>query len=494
MAAASVESVQARVDDVTNVMQQNVTIMVDNIDKTSVLEDKSKNLANQASAFHKTAKSTRKHFWWQLCKQRLVLAGCFILAIAMIVILITANTGGGGGGGGDGGSTLESGTSTREPGATSAASSRANVSVVYAETFDDDDESPPPTPAPYRDRQGFRCAHELTPEAGARAIAEVGNLSTFDLGFSSYYVDSLGANGSAPLHAGKNASSSAVTSAGAAIGVEEVDGREVYALRGAGTDGYLFVCSRPLWVAAAVRARAEAVIYVAQAGWHEDEDELRAWADVTPEAAATQHFSLLPNCSATVKRANIDTLGLRDSSTPGVAYSGAPSAPGDPALLPDLWQWRTLGVHLGARESAAEIRVCVGLQSGAGAEAVFVDELRIREAHGESDLSPRAGCAPSAALVGVSSFASLAAPGSCDVTRAAGGEEAGAIAGQSHSAGASSALVVTGVILTLGAIALVIYVAAAPKGGQAREAPLPNGQVREAATAGVEVARTNLRF
>ena len=74
-ANATLASVQQRVDGVAAVMHDNVNVMVENLDKSSVLEDKSSALAAQAKAFHSTARSTRKHFWWKLCKERLVVVG-----------------------------------------------------------------------------------------------------------------------------------------------------------------------------------------------------------------------------------------------------------------------------------------------------------------------------------------------------------------------------------------------------------------------------------
>ena len=67
-------------------------------------------------------------------------------------------------------------------------------------------------------------------------------------------------------------------------------------------------------------------------------------------------------------------LRLRTTDTPGLAYTGAKNGPGDPALKADAWSWHTLSVALGEVSSA---RVCAGLQTGAGAEALYLDNMRL---------------------------------------------------------------------------------------------------------------------
>lgn len=257
----------------------------------------------------------------------------------------------------------------------------------------------------YRDRRGHKCAHELYQPGDGRIISSPANLRTGStLGFESWYVNSLGATGDAALHDER----------GADIGVMELlpAGRSVYAMRARGVDGFLMMCSR----AAAVQTSggqllAEATLYVAQAGWHEAQDELRVWADVGVDYGNRQ-VTLLPNCTAAATRENVDTLQLRKrSATPGRRYAGSPMGEGDPALLDDAWEFSTLSTNLGPFHTPTQARVCVGLQTGAGAEAVYVDSLRLREAEAGAGAME---CAPSAGLAGVRDFASLAVPGSCD--------------------------------------------------------------------------------
>lgn len=176
-----------------------------------------------------------------------------------------------------------------------------------------------------------------------------------------------------------------------------------FAIRGSGIYGSVFTCTLPQKLLAA-SATAEARVYVAQSGWHNNSATLRVWADM-----GDRQVSLLPQCADEATRDTVDVLGLRaQSATPGAAYTGAPLAAGDPALLADSWEWKTLSVALG-EITGEPLRICVGLQSRGGDEAVFVDRLRLSFRQN----SHPAGCAPSPLLTGADSFASLAVPGSC---------------------------------------------------------------------------------
>ena len=414
-------AVQQQVDHVQSVMQENVNVMVENLDKAEHLEGQSAALAVQAKAFHKTSRATRRHFFWQLCRQRLVIAGvCGVIVIVGLICIIVPYTSGGRGGS-DGGGGAKGSTTVGARVATGSHVNRSSSTLVdwvqYAEGFFDEDEalaSASPN-ATYRDSLGPQCAHELLQvEPSGRLVSSTGNLEEGDLGFTSYYVDSLGADGSAPLHSGD--------STGARIGLEVVPGgRHAYALRAAGIDGLLVVCTRPVTLRAP-SVRAEATVYVAQAGWHEAADELRAWADLGDRS---RPISLLPGCAPRATRENVDVMGLRSSPAPGVAYTGKAFGEADPALLNDTWHWRTLQVDLGQVDSS--VAVCVGLQSGAGAEEVYVDELRllVNSSSGAGGAA-RAGCEPSSQLTPISRLPTLAVRGSCPPSGPGGGTVAAA--------------------------------------------------------------------
>ena len=351
--------------------------------------------------------------------------------------------------------------------------------------------------AKFRDARGTKCAHKLRDDAGDkdhrfhgngkgwRIVAAAGQHG--HLGFSSYYVDSLGLNGIDAFHD---------IGEGSPIGVELAPtGEQAFALRMADMTGYLFVCSNPVVLTAEV-AVASVRLSVGPAGWHEASDELRAWVEISetsvglvpqilfcmafgvvgafvgrhttlwlharggwgaafmlasgalfggigvaiaraaPNTAAFEdvaQMSLLPNCSALATRENLDTLGLRPPSTTGISLGdGSLSAPfSDPGNasrpLNDTWQWTNLSTSLGSVREA-KVSVCVGLQSAAGAATVFVDELRVTwVGRAESPSEGEGGdvrawsqaqawaqaCPHSEHLVGSSSLADLAAPGSC---------------------------------------------------------------------------------
>ena len=72
--------------------------MLANIDKTEVLENKSAELANQAKAFHKTARATKRHMCRQNAKMNILIAciclvGIIVILISIILPLIPSNLG-----------------------------------------------------------------------------------------------------------------------------------------------------------------------------------------------------------------------------------------------------------------------------------------------------------------------------------------------------------------------------------------------------------------
>ena len=85
-----VVEVQRQVDQVKGVMQENVEVMLANIDKTEVLENKSAALADQAKTFHKTARATRKHMCMQNAKMNAIIACiCLLVILAVCIPLIS---------------------------------------------------------------------------------------------------------------------------------------------------------------------------------------------------------------------------------------------------------------------------------------------------------------------------------------------------------------------------------------------------------------------
>ena len=104
-------------------------------------------------------------------------------------------------------------------------------------------------------------------------------------------------------------------------------------------------------------------IYLSQKGWHGVKDRLLVW--MTTQQGA---FTMLPKCTASVSKANVDALGLRAPS---------PVVDGDPSSVPEPYEWRTLRARLGA--GSRTVSVCAALQTGAGAEALYVDNVALHE-------------------------------------------------------------------------------------------------------------------
>ena len=88
-ATASLDEVQAQVDAVRGVMQENVGQMLNNMDRASNLETASSELANQARSFQKTARKTKRKMWWNNLKMKLVIGG----GLLVLLLIILASSG-----------------------------------------------------------------------------------------------------------------------------------------------------------------------------------------------------------------------------------------------------------------------------------------------------------------------------------------------------------------------------------------------------------------
>jgi hypothetical protein len=86
--SSSIAAVQDQVARVHSTMQDNVNVMVQNIEKSSALEERSSELASQAARFQTTARQTRRHLWWQMCKQRLICAAVGGTALIVLILII----------------------------------------------------------------------------------------------------------------------------------------------------------------------------------------------------------------------------------------------------------------------------------------------------------------------------------------------------------------------------------------------------------------------
>ena len=90
--ATGLNSNQAyKADPIGKVQAQVDQVKVTNMERTAQLEDKSAALATQARAFHSTSKATRRHMWWGLCKQRMLLGGVCLTIVIILILVIATN-------------------------------------------------------------------------------------------------------------------------------------------------------------------------------------------------------------------------------------------------------------------------------------------------------------------------------------------------------------------------------------------------------------------
>ena len=88
-----VDAVQGQLNRVIDVMHDNVSTMVNNLEKGSNLEARSADLASQATQFQRTSRQARRHMWWQQCKMKLIIGGGCSLALLIIILIICGQMG-----------------------------------------------------------------------------------------------------------------------------------------------------------------------------------------------------------------------------------------------------------------------------------------------------------------------------------------------------------------------------------------------------------------
>lgn len=181
------------------------------------------------------------------------------------------------------------------------------LGTIYQETFSNAPEASLAADARYTDPDGHKCAHMLEPSSleNQRSICSKHSEEPTGptiLGYDAFYVDTLGADGTAAMH----------TEAGAKVGVvalgpsqRSTDGF-VFELEASGIDGLTIVCSHPFTPDAPTPIVASTRVYVSPKGWHEAADELRIWAEVGEAAPDVWQVSLLPECTPAATRESID--------------------------------------------------------------------------------------------------------------------------------------------------------------------------------------------
>lgn len=255
--------------------------------------------------------------------------------------------------------------------------------------------------------------HALSQNVGEPTILETGKFATF-------YADTLCADGTEAMHVCSG--SGADKTGGASIGVVDNDsqmigpprgtepgidysaldaaeGTNFYQIMAKGVDGFTYVCFDEVTLdTPGTSVTASIQYYVAQNGWHEEPDRLRVWAETSTSSGGAAAASLLPMdgsaCVEEVHKHNIDKLMMRDSGTAGnictsdcTEWTGTKNAEGDPAILPDRFEWKTLSADLGPVDTA---KICAGLQTGAGHELLWLDNYQLTVGTATSATCPMA--------------------------------------------------------------------------------------------------------
>uniref|UniRef100_A0A3B5AE76 Vesicle associated membrane protein 4 n=1 Tax=Stegastes partitus TaxID=144197 RepID=A0A3B5AE76_9TELE len=77
-----IKQVQSQVDEVIDVMQENISKVIERGERLDDLQDKSESLSDNASAFSSRAKQLHRRMWWRDMK-----VGCFMGVCLIPVIL-----------------------------------------------------------------------------------------------------------------------------------------------------------------------------------------------------------------------------------------------------------------------------------------------------------------------------------------------------------------------------------------------------------------------
>ncbi|XP_008584204.1 PREDICTED: vesicle-associated membrane protein 4 [Galeopterus variegatus] len=80
--------VQNQVDEVIDVMQENITKVIERGERLDELQDKSESLSDNATAFSNRSKQLRRQMWWRGCKVKAIMALVAVFLLLVIIILI----------------------------------------------------------------------------------------------------------------------------------------------------------------------------------------------------------------------------------------------------------------------------------------------------------------------------------------------------------------------------------------------------------------------
>ncbi|XP_064791593.1 vesicle-associated membrane protein 4-like isoform X3 [Oncorhynchus masou masou] len=77
--------VQSQVDEVIDVIQENISKVIDRGERLEDLQDKSDSLSDNASAFSSRAKQLHRRMWWRDVKMKAIIA--LVVVILLLIII-----------------------------------------------------------------------------------------------------------------------------------------------------------------------------------------------------------------------------------------------------------------------------------------------------------------------------------------------------------------------------------------------------------------------
>ncbi|XP_010119276.1 PREDICTED: vesicle-associated membrane protein 4, partial [Chlamydotis macqueenii] len=83
-----IRHVQNQVDEVIDVMQENITKVIERGERLDDLQDKSESLSDNATAFSNRAKQLRRQMWWRGCKMKAIIALVAVIVLLVIIVPI----------------------------------------------------------------------------------------------------------------------------------------------------------------------------------------------------------------------------------------------------------------------------------------------------------------------------------------------------------------------------------------------------------------------
>ncbi|XP_072367650.1 vesicle-associated membrane protein 4 isoform X1 [Scyliorhinus torazame] len=81
-----IKHVQNQVDEVIDVMQENITRVIERGERLDELQDKSESLSDNATVFSNRAKQLRRQMWWKECKMKVIISVVVVIVLLVIII------------------------------------------------------------------------------------------------------------------------------------------------------------------------------------------------------------------------------------------------------------------------------------------------------------------------------------------------------------------------------------------------------------------------